>query len=222
VSERRPAPFAIKDSALVTLSVGRSAHNLRELRDGISEAPAASIRHHFLEALLRPSFDDPEFRNDFAVWAREALRDVVLAERLAIVDPIELPDAEAIRAELVDIVEDRLDELTHPPAAPPGHDFDFLRSQVVVFDTGQTAEEPADLARLAPGLSTGSVYFHFVDARVRPPRGEDDFSAWLAGWGEAGRHAREHLATIDPMFGSLVELRARVAEALDEAFGSAA
>lgn len=220
MSAARPAPFKVKDSALVTLSVGRSAHNLRELGEALSEVPAASIRHHFLEALLRPSFDDPEFRNDFAVWARESLRDDELAEKLGIVDPIELPDAEAIRAELVDIVEDRLDQLTHPPAAPPGHEFQFLRSQIVVFDSGQKAVEPADLARLAPELSAGSVYFHFVDARVRPPRGEDDFSAWLDGWGEAGHAARERLAGIDPMFGSLVELRSRVAEALDAAFGS--
>lgn len=222
MSGSRPDPFAIKDSALVTLSIGRSAHNLRELLAGIAEVPAASLRHHFLEALLRPSFDDPEFRNDFAVWAREALRDDVLAERLGIVDPISLPDTEAVRAELIDIVEDRLDELSHPPSAPPGHDFQFLRSQVVVFDSGHSAEEPADLARLAPQLSPGSVYFHFVDARVRPPRGEDDFSAWLAGWGEAGRAARERLAAIDPMFGSLLELRARVAEALEHAFGGGA
>lgn len=222
MNEERPSPFAIKDSALVTLSVGRSAHNLRELLTAVAEVPAASLRHHFLEALLRPSFDDPEFRNDFAVWAREALRDDVLAERLGIVDPISLPDTEAVRAELLEILEERLDELSQPPTAPPGHDFQFLRSQVVVFDSGHSAEEPADLARLAPHLSVGSVYFHFVDARVRPPRGEDDFSAWLDGWGEAGRAARERLATIDPMFGSLLELRARVAEALGEAFGGGA
>jgi hypothetical protein len=215
-----PAPFAFKDSALITLALGRSAHGLRELRDRVAEVPAASLLHHFVEGLLRPSFDDPEFRNDFALWARDGLRDPVLAERLAVLDPFSLPrDGETLRAELLDRLEDRLAEVAQPTPVPPGHEFHFLRSQLVVFDTGLVARSPAELGARAGDLPRGSVFYHFVDGRLRPPRGVDDFSHWLEGWGEATAEARRRLAAIDPLFGSLAELRESIATALEDARG---
>lgn len=213
-------PFEVNDCALITLATGRSAHNLRELRDHAAEVPLDSLRHHFYEALLRPSFDDPEFGNDFALWAHDALRDEALAERLSALDPVDFTAAEALRTALVDVLEDRLAEVTTVPLAPPGHDFHFLRSKVVVFTTGRRARTPAELADLVPHLTPGSIFFHFVEARLRPPRGEDDFSAWLAHWGERGQAIRRRLAAIDPMFGSLVDLRDRVSEAMADAHGA--
>ncbi len=210
------------DCALITLALGRSAHNLRELRDHVAVVPIESLRHHFYEALLRPSFDDPEYGNDFAVWAHEALRDEPLAERLSAVDPVDFPDGEALRGALVDLIEDRLAEVTVVPVAPGGHEFHFLRSQVVVFSTGTTVRTPEELAASVPRLSPGSIFFHLVEARLRPPRGDDDFSVWLDGWGEKGAAARRLLIEIDPMFGSLSELRARVATALADTVGTGA
>ncbi len=217
----RPEPFRFNDCALITLAVGRAAYNLPDLRDDIAAVPIASLHHHFFEGLLRPSFDDPEYRNDFALWARDALRDDVLAERLAVLDPFLLPhDGERLREELLDIIDDRLSETTHPPAAPAGHEFHFLRSQLVVFDTGLVARTPAELAARVADLPRGSIYCHFVDARLRPPRNEDDFSRWLALWGEEGAAARERLARIDPAFGSLAQLRTAIAAALADTAGS--
>ena len=214
-----PAPFRVLDSALIALALGRSAQNLRELRDGVASVPLASLHHHFLDTLLRPSFTDPEYLNDFALWAHAELRDEALAEKLALVDPAEYDGGDGLRSAVLDILEDALAESAHPLPAPAGHEFQFLRSQLVIFDTGVTASSPAELAALVPKLSQGSVFFHFIDARLRPPRGEDDFRAWLAGWGEEGERGRARLAMVDPMFGSLRDLRARVARAMDEAYG---
>ena len=219
---RGPAPFRVRDSALIALALGRSAQNLRELRDGVASVPLASLHHHFLDTLLRPSFSDPEYHNDFALWAHAELRDEALAEKLALVDPAEFVGGDGLRSAVLDILEDALAECGYPEQAPPGHEFQFLRSQIVIFDTGLEAATPAELAAMAPKLSQGSVFFHFVDARLRPPRGEDDFRAWLAGWGEQGERGRARLAMVDPSFGSLRELRARIARALAEAYGAPA
>ncbi|MBZ0089595.1 MAG: DUF5752 family protein, partial [Thermoanaerobaculia bacterium] len=207
MTEALPAPFEFKDCALITLATGRSAHGLRDLRDHAASVPLDSLRHHFYEALLRPSFDDPEFGNDFAIWVHDALRDEVLAERLSALDPVDYADGEGLRTALVEVLEDRLAEVSAPTVAPAGHDFHFLSSQVVVFGTGRQARTPEELAGMVPRLSFGSVFFHLVEARLRPPRGVDDFSAWLEGWGERGGAARRALAGIDPMFGSLGGLR---------------
>ncbi len=203
------------DCALITLATGRSAQNLRELRDRMTDTPPASIHHHFQESLLRPAFDDPEYRNDFALWARRHLRDVVLAERLTAIDPMGFSDIEELRKALLEVIEERLAEVTYIPWVPTGEEFHFLRSQVVVFDTGQRAETPADLAERIPTLSVGSVFFHFVEARRRPPIGLDDFSAWLVEWGPGYSRVCERLAQIDYTLWSLPQIRARIAAAFE-------
>jgi hypothetical protein len=210
----RPPAFEIRDSALITLALGRKAHDLRELRDQVAEIPRDSLLHHFYDSLLRPSFDDPEYRNDFALWARGQLHDHPLAERLGLLDPSVFADAEVLREEMLEILDDRLTEVQHVPAAAPGHEFHFLRSQLIVFTTGLSAADPVQLAALVPNLTAGSVFIHFVDARLREPRGSDDFSNWLADWGPEAEGARQRLTAIDPLFGSLRLLRTRIAAAL--------
>lgn len=208
------APFRFMDCAVTTLALGKSAQNLREFRDRIAEVPPQSISHHFYEALLRPVFDDPEYRNDFAVWARRQLHDNLLAERLGAIDPVECESLEALRQEVIDIIEDRLAEATFVPWAASGHEFHFQRSQMVVLDTGLRAATPTDLAARVPRLSTGSIFYHFVEGRRRPPIKVDDFSVWLAGWGPEFEPTREAIAAIDYHLWSLTEMRTLIGAAL--------
>jgi len=210
----KPPPFLFKDCTLILLSAGRSAHNLRELRDRLIDVPDQSLIHHFYEPLLRPSFDDPEYDNDLAIWASRALHDEVLAERLGIVDPLDFPDIEELRIHLLDVVEERLAEVPVVPTALPGMQFHFLRSQIVVFSTELRAETPSELYRCIPGLSTSSIYLHFVDGRRRNDDRLDDFSAWLHQWGEPGRRLADSLAGVEFHHGSLAELRSRITSCL--------
>jgi hypothetical protein len=210
----RPDPFRFKDCAMTILSLGRSAQNLRELRDWVAVVPVQSISHHFYESLLRPVFDDPEYRNDFALWARRHLHDNVLAERLGVIDPLEYEDVEAVRRQMLEVIEDRLAEIPHVPAVAPGHEFYFLRSHRVILDTGREASTPAELGAQIPRLSTGSIFYHFIEARRRPPIRMDDFSAWLVPWGAAYDRCRERLGAVDFHLWSLTELRTRIARCL--------
>ena len=203
--------FAVKDCALLTLATGRRAHNLRELRDHVREVAPASIYHHFWAGLLRPGFDDPEFNNDFAAWAQRALHDRALAERLGMVDPTAFADLEALRRELIEIIEERLDERELVPWARPDDQFSFINSQIVVFDTHRRLATPMELVAAVPGMSSGSIFYHFIDARRRRPDGGDDFCAWLRGWGDDHGAAIARLQEVDPFFLSLSQLRARLA-----------
>lgn len=206
-------PFSVKDCTLISVALGVSAHNLRELRERIATVPLQSLYHHFYEALLRPSFDDPEFPNDFAQWARHQLHDAVVAERLGIVDPLAHKDREELRQEMVELLEDRIAEVGGSTSVEPGQAFQFLRSKLVIFDTGLSAGTPEELSALIPSLRPGSVFFHFVDARFRPPHGEDDFSTWLAQWGNDTDRVVTMLREIDVGFGSLIDLRERISHA---------
>jgi uncharacterized protein DUF5752 len=199
------------DCALTILSLGVSAQNLRELRDHLARVPVESLTHHFYDSLLRPEFDHPEYRNDFARWAQRGLHDALLAERLGVVDPMDHRNVEGLRAKLLDVLEDRLAEAEEVPQAPRGKEFHFLRSQFVIFDTGLMAPDPVRLAGMIPGLTTGSVFYHFIEARRRPPLEKDDFSVWLEPWGSDYEPVRERLAAVDYGMWSLIEIRERIA-----------
>jgi hypothetical protein len=171
--------------------------NLRELRERLSVCPPAAVYHHYCETKLRPSFDDPEYPNDFAVWAAHALRDRVLAERLSVINGYDYEDIDHLRSDTLEIVDERLRESRMIPWAPEGEHFEFIQAMTVVFETGITLETVSDLANAMDAMTRGSVYFHFVEARRRRPLGIDDFSAWLAGWHAAPQTLIRDLQAID-------------------------
>jgi hypothetical protein len=204
------APFAVKDCALVAISTGRRARNLRELCDGLQTIHPESIYYHFWGILLRPHFEDPEYNNDFASWVRHALHDSTLAERLGVIDPAEFGDLEGLRQKLVAVLEERLDETESPSWTRLDQQFHFVRSQTVVFDTGRRIRHPRELPGALPTLSLGSVYYHVIDARRREPLGVDDLRVWLGQWSERYAGLRARLAAVDPYFVTLTELRAQI------------
>lgn len=212
------APFAVMDCALIALATGRKAQNLRELRDHLQSIAPASVYYHFWGGLLLPRFEEREFSNDFASWARHGLHDDRLAERLSVIDPEEFHDIERLRQELIEVIEQRLDESDHVPWAKTDRQFEFLHSKIVVFDTGMRINRPEELPDAVRSMSGSSVFFHFIDAKRRPPQGRDDFSAWLAQFGEEFSSLCRSLEGIDPYFASLIDLRDRIAKVLDEHF----
>ncbi len=211
-------PFAIKDCALAAIATGRRAQNLRELRDHLQAVHPGCIYYHFWGGLLRPRFDDPEYNNDFASWVRHALHDLRLAERLGVIDPAAFGDLEALRQELLDIIEQRLDETEFLAWAKRDQQFHFLRAQTVVFDTRRRVARPEEMVVALPSLSLGSIYYHFIDARRRAPQGFDDFRAWLDRFGGDYATLREQLAGVDPYFVTLRELRGRLTSVFHDYF----
>lgn len=203
-------PFAIKDCALIAIATGIRAQNLRELRDRLMTIPAGSIYYHFWGGLMAPRLEEPEFNNDFAAWSRHGLHDHVLAERLAVIDPIAFADMEALRHELIDVIEHRLDEIEMVPWAKADHQFYFKRFKIVIFNTKKEISSPTMLPTIMPTLSRGSIFYHFIDARRRAPIGVDDFSAWLMGLGGQYDALREAIGAIDVYFTTLAEIRQRL------------
>lgn len=208
--DKNNCKFAIQDCALAAIATGRRAYNLRELRDKLLDISAESIYYHFWGGLLRPRFDDPEYHNDFAIWARYGLEDAVLAERLGIINPCDYTDMESLREQIVEVVEERLDENEQPLASRPDNPFYFVRSQIVVFDTRLRIERPEALVDTVPSMSLGSIFFHFVDARRRTPNGEDDFRPWLRTCFEGYEDLCEMLGKLDPFFSGVNALRERL------------
>ena len=203
-------PFLIKDCALVTIATGKKAQNLKEMRDHLLNIHLGSVYHHFWGGLLAPRFDEPEYNNDFAEWVHYALQDNILAERLSVIDPDPFENLELLRQAVLEVIEQRLDEIETVAWAKPDMQFHFVRSQIVVFDTQGKIEKPEDLAEAVSKMSLGSIYYHFIDARRRSPEMMDDFHTWLRSRGEEDLCSQ--VSVIDPYFGSLVELRRQLTD----------
>lgn len=204
--------FDVKDCALAAIATGRRAQNLKELRDELLTVEGASVYHHFWGALLQPTFDDPLYNNDFARWVHDTLHNQALAEQLGVIDPTDFADLEELRRELVDVIEQELDSSEFLMWTSSDAAFHFLRSQIVVFDGGHTVDSPAGLSDAVASMSSGSVFYHFVDARRRTPDGIDDFRTWLQDI-DRERYAAvcALCANVDPFFKSLHELRDELA-----------
>ncbi|MBE7558749.1 hypothetical protein HS125_07305 [bacterium] len=215
-------PFAVKDCALAAIATGRRAHTLRELYDGVSATTPSSLYYHFWGGLLRPRFDDPEYNNDFAVWAFRDFHDETLAERLSVIDPTDYTDMEELRQEVLDTLEERLDEDPVVSWKRAESAFTFIRSQIVVLDTHTTITHPREMPEIVSAMSLGSVFYHFIDARRRPPIGINDFSAWIVGAFPEHTPLAERLAHLDPYFNRLAGLRRQLAGVLADYFGEAA
>lgn len=211
-------PFVIRDCALLVRMSGLApAATLRELRQRVAACSDHVLYHHFNETPLRPGFDDPFYRNDFAVWASLRLRDAPLAERLGVIDPYRARGAEELRAAVLEVLDDRLAEVEVVPSAPRGQEFFFMEAVTVSFDTGGRIQGPRELAGAVAGMTTGSVYYHFLEARRRTDGGTDDFSAWLRPEAAANAALLRALAGVEISFLSLVHLREKVATALGAA-----
>lgn len=212
----------IMDCALIAIATGIKAQNLRELRDHIQTIHPGCLYHHFWGNLLNPRFDDPEFQNDFAVWTSRHMHELKISEKLSMVDPSVHKDIENLRKEVLEIIEERLYESDYVPWAKPGEEFHFIRSQVVVFDTGKSYNDPKELLEVVPNMSLGSIFYHFIDSRRRTQEGKNDFSVWLSAFGDKYAGLVSELDNIDPYFTTLNELRQEINYVLSDYFKVAA
>jgi hypothetical protein len=204
-------PFEIKDCALIALATGKRAQSIRELKDHLATISEDSIFYHFWGGLLRPRFDNPDYHNDFAIWSAYHLHDKVLAERLALVDPNDYKSPAGLRAELLEIMEERADELDYPVWSKRDEQFEFIQSQLITFNTNIRITKPEDFEIYIPRISVGSIFYHFIDARRRISNNIDDFQNWLNGFDGEFDDLCGQLHEIDPYFISLYQLRQELA-----------
>jgi hypothetical protein len=213
----RPFEF-VACSELIQI-LGLRADDERELADLLAEVPPGSVHYHTHGHFLRHGFVGAPYPNDFAAWAAIQVRDRGLGERLAIVSPLDFPTLEALRDELLAILDDHLSHLSIAPRVLFGEPFEFLQSRIVEVPTGIVA---ADLETFRAGLVTipaSAIYFHTIEAPRRLGRAETDFAAWLReGLGLAETAAA--FGRVDPYAGSLERLRAELLRLCDAALAA--
>ncbi len=215
---QKPSPFFVKDCSLSTISTGEHAGNLIEFRDKLTTIHEGCIYHHFWGGHLRPMFIDPEYHNDFASWAHHVLHDDLLAEKLGIIDPTDYNNLQQMRQAVLEVVEERLDEREVFYWSKRTKKFHFVRSKIIIFSTPLSLENPIDLLRVVPTMSTHSIFYHFIDARGRTTKGLDDFTEWLLGFGDGYDELIKQIHSLDPYFFTLVELKKVLIKTINQFF----
>lgn len=206
-------PFEFKQCAILLKSTGKKARNLRELSDLIGSVSDESVFHHTYQYFLKERI--LEYTNDFAHWVGESLEERSLAEQLSNVDPYERGTIEELRQELQSVIINYLNRSPEPRNARKGEEFYFNETVVFVFPVGLWVKNLAEFLIAIKVMETGSIYYHFYEARVRVKERVDDFSKWV---GEAlgKEELAKHIRSIDPFMHDVEGIRNYIAETVEK------
>lgn len=216
-----PAPFVFFGCIELREILGLRARDERELMELLERAPLGSVYYHTHSVFLRHHQITGAYPNDFANWVASQVRDQVLGERLAVVDPFAFPSLEALREELVSIIDHHIAALHPVPRVVFGDPFFFVQSHVIEVPTGLEACTLGEFRRCLAEVDASSIYFHALESRVRRGHPHGDFADWIEQ--ALGLQSQaEEIARINPYLGGLEEIRARMLRLLDAALGGEA
>jgi hypothetical protein len=201
-------------------SLGIRAESERQLLERLETIPAESIYYHTVRCLLRRRYVNTPFPDDFATWVANEVRDLALAEQLALESPFEFPDLEAFRERLLEILDAHLSRLPFSPRVILGEPFFFLRGHLAAVPLDLEVSDLPGLRSALGRVDDSSVYYHAIEAVGRLGRPSGDFAAWVEGvLGLDTLAAR--MAQIDPFVTSLTGVRQRLVALVDAELGAA-
>ena len=208
------APFQFIGCVELRQALDHRARDERELLDRLEDAPAGSIFYHTHGYFLRHRPVTTAYGNDFASWVASHVRDQVLAERLAVINPFEMDSLEELREELMSVVHDHLLRLSTIPRVEFGDAFHFQQSHIVEVPLGPAVTTLLEFRAGLADVDASAIYFHMVEARARLGRRSGDFAEWIRTSLQRPALA-ERLERIDAYMTSLERVRARALALVD-------
>ncbi|HLC43062.1 MAG TPA: DUF5752 family protein [Methylomirabilota bacterium] len=201
--------------------LGHRARDERELMEILEQVPSGSVYYHTHSVVLRHYQVTGAYPNDFANWVASQVRDQVLAERLAVVDPFEFEDLERLREALITIIDDHISDLNPVPRVVFGEPFFFVQSHVVEVPLGLEARTLEEFITCLREIDESSIYLHTLEARVRRGIRGGDFGEWLSR--ELGLTSlSEEIARINPYLGGLERIRTELLRLTEAAMAQGA
>src|SRR5512139_237262 len=195
--------------------VGRSARDEQQLLEAIEEIPPDSLSYHTHSFFLRHKYIAGPYPNDFATWAAIQVRDRVLGEKLGILDPYDFENLEALRAEIVNIIDEHLSQLQIIPRVIYGEPFHFMQSRIIEVPTGLEALTLGEFRKILATVDTSAVYYHNFEAILRLGRKMGDFALWIEEQLNLPELAR-NISKVDFYMTSLESIRHRIIKLCDE------
>ena len=203
-------PFRFFSEQRLVQLTGLKARTLKQLLVYLHRVPGSSIFYHTHQAFLEHHFEKPVAYNDFAVWVADALQDDALGEKLGVFDLRDFTTVRQIREALISTIEKHLAGAAGRQIrrAPPGEEFHFCRSKGFVMPNGIVAHTVPEFFDRIANVTNMSLYFHFLESRLRLGRPTNDFSYWLAAQGETA--LADAIDALNPYTRTLDELKADI------------
>ncbi len=194
---------------------GLKARDLKELVDVMKTIPESVVYYHTHHYLEEHHFLTPEPSNDFALWVTNALGYDALGEKLASVDVLDFPTLVAFKERIMSVVEEALTKGDSSRTALHGREFYFIKTVSVIIPTNFVAHDLREFVEILRKISTGSIYFHIFESRLRLQKGQNDFSIWIEdSVGDA--ELASSIARLDPYFHTLEGLRSTLIQLLEK------
>lgn len=179
--------FVFNSSAQLKRIGTERARNLGELLEAIKTVPDSSIFQHMFQTLADHHYIREGFSNDFAHWAFFSCNETGLAERLAGIDVREYTSIGELRTRIVQIIEEYLQRNPASAQRAALETFYFCSADTVVIPTTIKANTLKEFVDGLRKVSLHSIYYHFINGRLRIKLNSNDFSQWLEE--ELGLHA---------------------------------
>jgi hypothetical protein len=209
-------PFQFIGCVELRQALDHRARDERELLDRLEEVPPGSVFYHTHGYFLRHRPVTTAYGNDFAAWVAVHVRDQVLAERLAVINPFETANLEDLREELMSAIHDHLLRMSTVPRVEFGEVFHFQQSHIVEVPLGAAVTTLTEFRAGLSEVDSSAIYFHMVEARARLGRRSGDFAEWIRASLELPTLA-ERIERIDAYMTNLERVRARVLTLVDTA-----
>jgi hypothetical protein len=206
-------PFEFKECVSISKSTGHKALSLQELSDKLEVVSDGAIFHHIYQYFLQGHI--LEYTNDFAQWAGESLEERALAEHLSNIDPYDFKNISDLRKELVRVIQGYRENFPEPREALPGDEFYFNETVTITFPVGIRARNLAEFSTAMKYIDTGSIYYHFFEARTRLGGETDDFSKWMLD-SFAKTDLAGKIRAIDPFMHNLEGIKIHLVEVVEE------
>lgn len=207
--ERAEVPFAFCGCVELRQMLGLKAKTEQELADLLRQVPLDSVYYHTHSPLLRHQYRVGVYSNDFATWAAVQVRDRVLGERLAVIDPLSFDSLSGLREEIVSVIDNHLASITVVPRVVYGEPFEFIESTIMGVPTGLEAYTLEEFAQALSEADDTTIYYHAIEARVRLKHDRTHFSAWLGDRLNLPSLAAR-VQALDPYAGGLERIRSQM------------
>jgi hypothetical protein len=207
------------NSASHLLRIGKEkATNLQELLEALRTCSDASIFQHTFQTLEEHHFIKEGFSNDFSHWVFAACNEVELAERLASIDIREFTSIPALRERLLHLIESYIQKNPRAATRPAMEPFYLMAADVIVMPTPYVARNLEEFSDALRKVSIHTIYYHFIDARLRLKLNNNDFSVWLEQELDLGA-AADKLNRIDIYTSTLEGVRRGILKVIDGELG---
>jgi len=205
---RAKEPFRFYTRLHLSELTGLKAATLNQLLGLIKEVSGSSIYHHTHRFLQQHQYLSPEPPNDFAYWVSEVLGEDELGERLASIDTVQYSTIRSLREKIAETIEEYLKDnaLAKLKFAREGEEFHFVKSVSFILPTNYVVYNLREFTDTLRKVAIDSLYFHIFEARLRPEKGNNDFSGWI-GSSIGDKELAYEISRLDPYTYTLEGLR---------------